>query len=727
MQKQDTGELKTVSEPETAKEPKKTDKQPAIREENLEISVDTEGEDENNNPVKDCESDELNLLITSVSLYTEKNKGPNEYVDTIDENKPLYQGYMTNEAPITSLIHRLKIAGKRLDRIIYIESGKVSKKKIENLKVNGNEVTSAEYLRKRINNHTQKEEELCCVAYDKDKDSIIIKDEPSDKEVSEAVFGVYNRILELAGDKNDVNIYIESNGGIRYVLTMLLSVTKALEKRNKNIHIKEISSMVYSESKTKPTEIVNTKKIYDTAQITGIVDEFLYYGRVESLKNYAEELKESISEEEKDDIDIVLNKLSGLADDLQLCRTSALLVDLYGSANMEGVERTEGIGNVIFDYLEKTKETNSAQISIFRLLLEGIESDLDEVIYKNYDPNNKETIIYLPNIIEWCLSKNFVQQALTLCAERIPEYLFRSQKIRFSNDLEEVLGKNIKPGDYERYYYYIAHFNSEIRPFVRAPYRDAVIQKIKLIDEDNGSIFGDNYWKDSWFSSPSEMSISTDTTYEEIANDIYNKVKGIHDLLESPHKKWEVFGDKLKDILGNDYLLLSGKMQYPKPKDTFKYFLWELHKQLTLKNNASLQSYSFASCFKQLLPLLVDSQINKIPEDSIEDYTEVINEIFDEEEILKVALINKYAEKQSQKFYIRDCFSQTMMMCNDSDLTVDKLQKVMYLYSLCKEQRNMSNHAYVSDDDLGILLNSQQLSKVIEELLSTCHLVDGDC
>ena len=111
---------------------------------------------------KNHESGELNLLITNVSPYSGKNE--KQYIDKIDNGEitpPKYEGVMTNEAPITSLIHRLNKAGKCLDKIIYIESAKISKR------IPGKEYSHAEYLRKRVDYYTANEEDLCCVAYDK--------------------------------------------------------------------------------------------------------------------------------------------------------------------------------------------------------------------------------------------------------------------------------------------------------------------------------------------------------------------------------------------------------------------------------------------------------------------------------------------------------------------------------------------------------------------------------
>ncbi len=48
------------------------------------------------------------------------------------------------------------------------------------------------------------------------------------------------------------------------------------------------------------------------------------------------------------------------------------------------------------------------------------------------------------------------------------------------------------------------------------------------------------------------------------------------------------------------------------------------------------------------------------------------------------------------------------------------LQEILNIYSICKEQRNLSNHAHVSENDKLIAMNTRQLKVVMEALLGVC-------
>ena len=738
--------------------------------ENLEINEDfTEKDDVKKITEEYRNSSKLNLLITSVSPYRNITR---VYLDEIDEGleeERKYSGKMTNEAPITSLIHRLNKKHERLDEIIYIESDKIRQP------IKDGDST-ADYLRRRINYYTQKTEGLLCVNYCKD-DSVEIPDEPDEKAVSTAVFKVYNRILALAEGKKEVNIYIESNGGVRYVLTMLLSVTKALEKRNMNIHIAEITGMVSGDKQEDTIKIIDTKKIYDTAQISGIVDEFIYYGRVESLRDYAEELKksESLSNEEKDRMDEVLDKLSKLADDLQLCRTKDLLDDFYGSTE------TEGIGTVISRYMKKTKEKedDSAELSIFRHLMEGIKEELDKVIYldtensnskvSNEDSkanaaDNNDNIRFLPNAIQWCLNKDFIQQALTLSAERLPEYLVNTGRLELSSDLQQQLDQE-DTKSYEPDYYLLSNW----KKFKYNPvkdYFDFIIKVGKQIlldtQKENDKLTAEWEKIEKEFVERNQIQELSETHLSSQEKDaikalipallaFYKKYSAEFVQSEeswSPHyfdmDRWHDLVDSWMNDLWNALEKVTGGTLTYEDEDNFFENKFEVSDKLSVtiyellsnrkekEHNHDIINTNINSIPKRL-SFLFERIINIVNDkefrfkeakkaDGIRKYNTAIDSIFSgkENNLLNHNLKNKENRLHSAtKFYVMDSLSAEHITSSMED---DELQSLIYIYSICKNQRNLSNHANVNPDDVPVAMSTAQLKVLITALLKQCDI-----
>ena len=146
----------------------------------------------------------MNIVITNVSIvkFTKENKTVTyKYKD--EENNE-FEGHMTNEAPIESVIKRLHDAHYQLDKIIYIESDTIREReaRIDNL-------TSAEYLRSLINRYCE-ENGYQIPEYDEMTDSVRISNEPNAREVSESVFKVYNRVVQLSRENDEVNIFVDS-------------------------------------------------------------------------------------------------------------------------------------------------------------------------------------------------------------------------------------------------------------------------------------------------------------------------------------------------------------------------------------------------------------------------------------------------------------------------------------------------------------------------------------
>ena len=364
----------------------------------------------------------IKICISYASIIKEIEK-ENKYVNARDcENNGKIittKGNSTNLAPIISLLP--------IDYIILISS-ESARKKVEIINM-----TSVDYLRSKIMGFCQENK----IREPMDPKIIKIKDVPEENDVSRAVFRVYDEIVKIVkenGNKN-VELYIESNGGPRYVLTMLLSIMGTLETTYSNVIIKEIIGMVKEDDKTR---IRNLKDIFDTSQVTTIVDEFVKYGKITRLMKYYEQLKDAqwFDQNQLNDMGTVINTLSKATDDIQLCRTNLMLYDFYSKKSCLVV---------INRFIGKYKNDDS--LSVFIHLLKIFKTELPKKI------DNDKVIYGLPNLIEWCMEKDFIQQALTLCVERIPQYLFETKRIKYGSDnLIELI--NEKNSVYETNYYF---------------------------------------------------------------------------------------------------------------------------------------------------------------------------------------------------------------------------------------------------------------------------------
>ena len=376
---------------------------------------------------------EYNIMITNVSILKNKSK-VNGNLYCFDGVSDLINGTITNEAPIIGLQKLLQDKSGNLDKIIMIASESVRTKIMELTDDNGiiQRTTSLEFLRKKIDINIETED-------------VEIKDEPDEEDTVETVNKVKNIIEKVANNNPQtmINIYIESNGGVRYVMFMLYNIISIMNKNNKNIKLRAIYSMVYGNT---PIQIKNTLNIYESSELIAIIGEFINYGRIESLKRYVDKrLKQEENDELKNDIKKCMDKLDEFSQALQLCRSEKIL-NLLSTYD-------DSVLSLLSKFNQKYNRDDSTNIIIFKIIFSMILEEFKE-FNDSKDENN------LDYVIEWCLNKDYVQQALTLCSEQIPKYLNDNGILQFDDKFEEEFQKVYKRegGRYEKNYYKLVNY-----------------------------------------------------------------------------------------------------------------------------------------------------------------------------------------------------------------------------------------------------------------------------
>ncbi len=632
---------------------------------------------------------DYNVLITNVSTInlTDGQKYPDEkqYIDAAGNE---YSGRMTNEAPIKSVAKRLINDRKKLDAIVYIASDRV-RTEIELVPENSEtqkkthvgflDLWIKEYL---MNILKISEENLPEIK------PIEISDEPNVDMVSKTVFDVYDYLTECLNKCEQLNIYIESNGGVRYVLTMLLSVAKSLERMYPGkVHIREVLSMVVGKP---PISIKDTKMIYDTAQISGIVDEYIHYGRVEGLKEYLAPMEKELDAGEKARLNELVGELQKIAEDIQLCRTSMMLSDFYS----EG-----GIRKKIKGYLKEHKSSEVAAVCIFSFVLKSILNQYADIYAGELDA--EDTITYLPQMIKWCKDKSFYQQALTLCSEKIPEYLMKSGFIRLSRDMNKVLDKMNKK-DYERNYYFFAHLSLFMNKL--APIRANIVIKVL---KDNPELVDVNYLNTDTLSTP-----DTDNPGNEVIA-IANDLKQLY----QEYKSWNGDEKTLKSLLRDNNFneeLTDEKINISEHKKASVFNAlsgYSDDNQETIHVNLRLKKDRFVKIIECLIKSRLRSEKDRIHE----MFDAVLNSLeLDEEK--KNGVKQKFAENICNKYSFLDELETGHIIVGNSQ-NRDAVQLIFLIWGLCKEQRNFSNHAQVSDEDQNAAMNINETGRLIDTML----------
>ena len=189
-----------------------------------------------------------------------------------------------------------------------------------------------------------------------------------------------------------VTLHVDLTGGLRHVNMMLLELTRLLEYSGLTV-----GKVLYSNYKgaNTPGTVEEIQNVYDLFQLIAGVEEFVNFGSVKALNFYYASKK--ISEPLKN----LRGAMENFAEAVKLChyeQFSDAIIKLHDavhdfgkheSADVEDVLMARLIGRIREDY--------------HRLI---VNRELDDL-----------------EVIRWCLEKGYVQQALMLYTERIPEYL----------------------------------------------------------------------------------------------------------------------------------------------------------------------------------------------------------------------------------------------------------------------------------------------------------------
>ena len=323
------------------------------------------------------------------------------------------RGLMTNEAPAESVIERLNRAQEgRLDSIVLICSQTTQEKIMDSKDNKGiseresarikerifpsgktmDQMTHLEYYREVINEFAEKTDmdyKVKPISYN----IVPISDVAEAKEIAEAAVQAANSVM-IQG--NNVDLYIDYNGGPRYVAFMILSISNLMKIRK--VNIKEIMTMNYDNQVNHVIPIQNMEPVFECMDLVAGINEYVNYGRAKVLKNYFKN-----SEDKK--IKEILNVMEEFSNSLQLCRTE------YVFENKKILEEK------LYGYLEYTRENPHKDTLdvLFSYVVQDILDGCSDLLDGD-----------MPEVIKWCVKKDFIQQALTFYAERMPVYFWDS-------------------------------------------------------------------------------------------------------------------------------------------------------------------------------------------------------------------------------------------------------------------------------------------------------------
>ena len=267
------------------------------------------------------------------------------------------------------------------------------------------------------------------------------------------IFDMVDNIIEYIENSKENNVeirvYVDMTGGFRTIPMYLLFILNVLEKRGIIIEKVYYAQMSSGKKGTQKIQIDDLTQVLKTQDFTNGIHEFIKFGSAQELSVFLKkDLEIDTREEHRGVIENFVNSVESFAE----------AITISNRTNFE-----ESIDKIKDAWLKLEKIDTSTYSQ------EGNEENLSENNTKSTENNEKINLlkIFEPRIyneyklvwdnpnhlsyIKWCLDHNFIQQALTLYIELIPEILFEKNEYGAILECinEESLRKSYDGGVYK--------------------------------------------------------------------------------------------------------------------------------------------------------------------------------------------------------------------------------------------------------------------------------------
>ena len=258
-----------------------------------------------------------------------------------------------------------------------------------------------------------------CFIFDYDEDG-------NDNDNLKAIAQMAEEIQKyVAGvDGHDVTLHVDLTGGMRHVNMMMLELTRLLQYSG--LAVGKVLYSNFNRDSDKPNVVEEIQNVYDLFQLIAGVEEFVNFGSVKALNSYykGRNLSEPLQK--------LRNSMGFFADAIKLCH--------YGQFR----HAIQNLHDAVHDF-GKHAPQNVEDILMARLIGRIREDYHDLIAVRDKDDLR---------IIRWCIQNDYLQQALTLYTERIPEYL--GERIISQTDAEaKKLSEAVKRDKMGRNRFYI--------------------------------------------------------------------------------------------------------------------------------------------------------------------------------------------------------------------------------------------------------------------------------
>lgn len=258
-----------------------------------------------------------------------------------------------------------------------------------------------------------------------------VHDEPTGEEITNYTVELTRIIMGKCDNPAKSRLFIDSNGGMRDFMTILLATVRALGIRG--IKPSRILYASLNPDQSGMIPILDKRDNYEIFDVVSGVDEFSTYGRVTKLNQYGVFKKRSASLNNR-----VFTQLNRLSDAVALCNPYEMLEEMKKFAGLLSdlcsIQIKDGVPCAVYASNDK----------LLDLIISQIADDFGEdLLHPGLTKAERDSLPeeeFLLPFIRWCCKKGLLQQAVTLFAERTPDYFVKKNILYYEVDYDKATG-----------------------------------------------------------------------------------------------------------------------------------------------------------------------------------------------------------------------------------------------------------------------------------------------
>lgn len=370
---------------------------------------------------------EKNVLLISMSILSNKEK--NYYYVLHSDKKPdCYTGISSMAAGTKHVLHRLARQGRNLDKVIVLTTPEVKGEQaleqyMEEIKSFINEgddisgMKEAAWDEEVKDNVLQQLEEVktfgaCCTADDFEKIICQIDIPSPNAELSySAIPEIVREISKLRANDNRVNLFLDMQGGSR-VSTFIVNSAVNMMRDGDNVKLERSYATLYNR-KYQVHQLRDESMSNHVLDLVSGMDEFLNYGKAKKfLEYYDYYMRKHYRLREEDDN----------YPEKKVIESIKRISDAIGIANVDGFY--QGL-NALKVALDDYKEHEEKRDDLFVGFIDRIEKAYEGIL-----DSNRRAI----DVMDWCIKKEWYQQALTVCESKMPELFIRDKVVYYCKE-----------------------------------------------------------------------------------------------------------------------------------------------------------------------------------------------------------------------------------------------------------------------------------------------------